>query len=76
MSRDGPADQAGIEPGDVILAVNGEDVRGVADFYRRLWRQGPAGVVVKLKVLREQKVVETVVRTASRGEFMKAPRAH
>jgi hypothetical protein len=31
---------------------------------------------VKLKVLREQKVVETVVRTASRGEFTKAPRAH
>jgi S1-C subfamily serine protease len=76
LSRNGPAHKAGIEPGDVIVGINGEDVRGIADFYRRLWRQGPAGVVVRLKLIREQKVIETEVKTVNRAELMKAPRAH
>lgn len=76
LSSSGPAQKSGIEPGDVIVGINGEDVRGVADFYRRLWRQGPAGVVVRLKLLREQRVVETEVKTVNRAELMKSPRAH
>jgi S1-C subfamily serine protease len=76
LSQRGPAQKAGIEPGDVIVGVNGEDVRGLADFYRRLWRQGPAGVAVRLKVLRELRTVEIEVKTVNRAELMKSPRAH
>ena len=36
VSPEGPADVAGIQQGDIILAVGGEGVRSQADFYRKL----------------------------------------
>lgn len=50
-----PADQAGIETGDVVVAVDGEDVRdaelsGIVDRVK-----GPKGSTVELKVLREER---------------------
>ena len=44
VSADGPADKAGIASGDIILAIGGEKVRDLADFYRRLWMSGEPGV--------------------------------
>ena len=43
VSPDGPADAAGIEAGDIILAVGGEGVRTQAEFYRKVWGRGAAG---------------------------------
>ncbi|MEX2631520.1 MAG: S1C family serine protease [Tistlia sp.] len=43
-----PAAEAGIEPGEIVQAVKGEPVTGLADFYRKLWALGDAGVEVPL----------------------------
>lgn len=43
-----PAAEAGVEPGEVVVSVAGERVSGLADFYRKLWALGPAGVEVPL----------------------------
>jgi S1-C subfamily serine protease len=45
-----PAEKAGIKRGDFVLGVNGAQVHSLADFYRRLWSAGPAGVTVELEV--------------------------
>ena len=38
-----PAARADIRPGDLILAIGGHPVSDLAEFYTRLWAQGPAG---------------------------------
>ncbi len=47
-----PADRAGIRPGDVLVAVDGESVRGedVSEIVERV--KGPEGTTVKLTVMR------------------------
>ncbi len=68
-----PADVAGVEPGDVVLAVGGEAVNGLADLFRRVWRTGPAGCPVALTLLRKGVRVDVEVRSASRDDFLKKP---
>src|SRR6185436_18938940 len=52
VSSDGPAEKAGIEPGDIILAISGKKVETLPDFYRRLWAAGEPGVEVTLRLLK------------------------
>ena len=40
VTDDGPAQQAGIHANDIILAINGETPRSLADFYRKVWSLG------------------------------------
>lgn len=37
VARGGPAESAGLEPGDVLLAVGDAEVRSLAELYRRIW---------------------------------------
>ena len=50
--EDSPADRAGIRSGDVLMAVNGESVRGedISEIVERV--KGPEGTAVRLTVLR------------------------
>jgi S1-C subfamily serine protease len=47
----GPADLAGLRAGDVIIALRGEPIGGVADLYRRLGRDA-VGRAIEVTVLR------------------------
>ena len=76
ISRPGPAAAAGIEPGDVVLAINDGEVTSIAQMYRRLWQTGPAGTTVAMKLLRDADVVRIDVVSADRESLMKNPRAH
>jgi S1-C subfamily serine protease len=69
----GPAELAGLRRGDLILAVEQAPVSGVADFYRRLWAAGPAGVTVRLRVLQGDRVRELSVRSVDRHERLLRP---
>jgi S1-C subfamily serine protease len=68
-----PADVAGIEPGDVVVAIGGEPVHGLADLFRRIWRTGPAGAEIALTLLRKGTRLEVRVKSASREDFLKKP---
>ncbi|HXF87797.1 MAG TPA: S1C family serine protease [Xanthobacteraceae bacterium] len=46
----GPAEKAGMRRGDVIVGVAGAEPKTLADFYRKVWAVGEAGVTVPLDV--------------------------
>jgi S1-C subfamily serine protease len=66
----GPAERAGIQPGDIILTVKGSEVKGLSDFYRKVWALGAAGVDVPLGVLQGIRIRDITVRSADRSQFL------
>jgi S1-C subfamily serine protease len=69
----GPAVTAEVKVGDVIVALDGVPVQGLAPFYRLLWGRGRAGVTVRLAVFRDGRLRELSVETADRSWLMKRP---
>ena len=70
----GPAARAELRSGDIVLAVAGVAVSDLADFYTRLWAQGPAGAVIPLRIQREHDVFEVEIRSVDRAAMMRKPR--
>jgi len=71
VSPEGPADMAGMEPGDIILGVGGDAVRTQAEFYRKVWARGDAGTEIPLRVLHGVDVKEIKVRSIDRVEYFR-----
>ena len=71
VSPDGPAERAGLKSGDIVLAVGSEEVKTLAEFYKRIWERGPAGAEVPLKVLQGAQVREVTVRSIDRIEYFR-----
>jgi S1-C subfamily serine protease len=65
---DGPAALAGVEEGDVILAVNAQETMTRPEFYRTLWAN-PAGSAVRLGILRDAERLTLGVTSMDRAEF-------
>lgn len=63
--RDGPADQAGIKPGDVVVAVNDRNVRNMTELMQMVAAIAP-GSAAKFKVVRDGKPSEVMVKIAER----------
>ena len=53
LADGGPALEAGIEPGDVIVSAGDVRVQGLADFYRKLWHGRGPGDRVPITVERD-----------------------
>ncbi|NKB49427.1 MAG: PDZ domain-containing protein [Alphaproteobacteria bacterium] len=51
IAPDGPAEAAGIEPGDLIVNVRGTPVDDMASFLRAVWKDGKAGDKIDMTVL-------------------------
>src|SRR5437764_560276 len=54
----GPAKQADLRTGDIVISVAGKDVRDLAGFFRRIWAQGQAGVEVPMTIYREGETMQ------------------
>ena len=71
----GPADTAGIKPGDVVIGVGGKRVKNIADFYRKVWARGSAGVEVPIDLVpadaRTPKIRTVKVRSRDRYDWLK-----
>ncbi|HYG91533.1 MAG TPA: S1C family serine protease [Azospirillum sp.] len=67
----GPAESAGMRPGDQIVGVGGQRFTSLADFYRKLWALGPAGVAVPLDVLRGPQVEPVTVTSGDRYRYLR-----
>lgn len=68
-----PAAKAGLKQGDVIAEIRDGDVEGLADFYRKVWKSGPAGAEIPIRVLRDGLDAWLRVKTADRQSFLKKP---
>ena len=69
-----PAEKAGIKSGDVIVGVNGEQPKSLADFYRKVWSSGPAGTEIPIEVVRGNRSHWLRIKSADRASFLKKPR--
>jgi len=76
VAEGGPAENADIQVGDVILAVAGESVSDLAAMLRKTWSLGSAGVAVPLTLLRNDEVSNVSVTSSDRMLFMKTPKLH
>ena len=66
-----PADRAGLRKNDIILRVDQEPVSSLADFYRKVWALGQAGVYVPLTVLQGTAIKDIKVRSADRYQYLR-----
>lgn len=73
VAENGPAAQAGIRNGDIISELDGHEVLGLADFYRRMWTSFPAGAEFPLRILRDGRETWLRVKTADRDQFLQKP---
>jgi len=54
VSREGPAEEAGVRPGDHILRIDGVEVSGLEPLYKTLWRDAQAEREVTLLIRRSE----------------------
>ena len=62
LASRGPAQQADLRAGDIVLGVAGSKVNDLAGLFRRIWKLGQAGVEVPLLINREGKTFELRVQ--------------
>ena len=67
----GPAEKAGLKRGDVVVGVNGEPPKNLADFYRKVWAQGAAGTTVAIDVLQDSQVRRVEIKSINRLDHLK-----
>jgi len=72
----GPAHRAGLQEGDIVLAVAGQPVESLAGFFRAIWALGLAGVDVPLTLDREGDVFDVRIRSGDRQNFLRPARTH
>jgi S1-C subfamily serine protease len=65
---DSPAADAGLRAGDLVVAIDGEDVSERRELFERLWRRS-SGDPVRLRVFRNNQTFELEIRTGSVEAF-------
>ncbi len=73
VTENGPAAQAGLRRGDVISEIRDDEIDGLADFYRKLWKTGPPGSEIPMRILRDGREAWLRVRSADRNDFLRKP---
>jgi S1-C subfamily serine protease len=66
-----PGEHAGLREGDIILKVKNGAVKGLADFYRKVWALGEAGVDVPVSILQGTEIRDVVVHSADRHQYLR-----
>lgn len=76
LTKGGPAEKAGLLPGDIIVGVGDKKISNPAQLYRSMWALGDAGVRVQLKVVRGNDLKEIEIQSVSRYDFLKLKRTY
>lgn len=73
VSEDSPAEAAGLEPGDVVLAVDDSKVATLESFYKKLWARSSPDTPVTLTVLQGADIKTVVLTPQDRMLSLKRP---
>jgi S1-C subfamily serine protease len=72
----GPNEEAELQVGDIVLAVDDQDVSDLAHFYKLVWGVGEAGVEIPMQVHRDGQAIDVVAHSISRRAILKGPVVH
>lgn len=73
LTPESPAEQAGLEAGDVIAAVDGVAVGDLASLYKTLWRDHRAERTVALDIVRDGETLHVKARAIDRMTTFSRP---
>jgi serine protease Do len=73
ISKDSPAELAGLEAGDVVLAVDGVQVATLESFYKKLWDRAAPDAEVSLTVQHGAEIKVIVLKAQDRLLTLKKP---
>ena len=73
VNRGSPAQEAGLAPGDIVLAIDGQPVATLEAFYKKLWSRQPAAGDVQLTILKGKATREVIVRPVDRMQTLRKP---
>jgi S1-C subfamily serine protease len=73
LAKGGPAQRAGLQTGDLLLAVAGTPVKELAPCFRKVCN---AGAEVPLTIWREGDTFDVRVNSGDRDRYVKSPRIH
>lgn len=76
VASGGPAAQSELAVGDIILAVDGEEVDTLAELFRKVWAMGDAGVEIPLLINRDGETFDIWIRSVDRNDLLKSPIIH
>jgi S1-C subfamily serine protease len=76
VANNGPAQQADLRVGDIILSVGGNDVADLASCFRHIWSLGRAGADVPLTIYRDGRTFDIHVTSGDRQQLLRKPRLH
>jgi len=73
LASGGPAERAGVHAGDLVVAVGAKRVASLAELFREIWRQGPAGTEIALTLARGGAPVYVRVVSGDRNDYLRKP---
>ncbi len=63
----GPAEKSGLREGDIVVQVEGREIRSRAELYREMWKKKP-GERILLRVLRDDESIEVAAIAGDRRD--------
>lgn len=76
LSNNGPAEQAGLQSGDLILQVDSQSVDTLPELFRAVWSAGDSGVKISVTFERDQVEKTTVISTIDRNASLVSATVH
>lgn len=73
VSRESPAHLAGLQPGDVVLAVDGAKVATLESFYKKLWEHTNPDDEIRLTVLQGADIKNITLKGVDRMSTLMKP---
>ncbi len=71
VSAEGPAEDAGLKAGDIIVGIGGQQIKGQADFYTKMWASGDAGAEIVVEVLKGNRVEKYKIKSINREKHFR-----
>ena len=73
VNKESPAQKAGLEAGDLVLAVDGSKVTTLEEFYKKLWDRARPDADVALTILQGAELKTVVLKPVDRLNTMRKP---